>query len=134
MVTAASKGIGAGIARGLAGAGASVVVNYANDRAGAERVVAEIANQGGKAVAVQGDVLKAAYVERLFAEAVRAFGRLDVLANHAGVYRFAPIEGVTEEEFHRHYDTNVLGTILPVQEALKHFGPKAAASSTSARS
>jgi 3-oxoacyl-[acyl-carrier protein] reductase len=124
VVTGASKGIGAGIARGLVEAGAAVVVNYASDRAGADRVVAEVTEKGGKAVAVQGDVSKAADVKRLFAEAVRAFGRLDVLVNNAGVYRFGPIEGVTEGEFHRHYDTNVLGPILAVQDALKHFGPE----------
>jgi 3-oxoacyl-[acyl-carrier protein] reductase len=124
VVTGASKGIGAGIARGLAEDGASVVVNYASDKAGADRVVAEVTERGGKAVAVQGDVSKAADVQRLFAEAVRAFGGLDVLVNNAGVYRFGPIEGVTEAEFHRHYDTNVLGPILAVQEALKHFGPE----------
>ncbi len=124
VVTGASKGIGAGIAGGLAEAGASVVVNYASDKAGADRVVAEVTRRGGKAVAVQGNVSKADDVKRLFAEAVRAFGRLDVLVNNAGVYRFGPIEGVTEAEFHRHYDTNVLGPILAVQEALKHFGPE----------
>src|SRR5580693_5539934 len=90
VVTGASKGIGAGIAGGLAEAGASVIVNYASDRAGADRVVAEITRKGGKAVAVQGDVSKAADVKRLFAEAVRAFGRLDLLVNNAGVYRFGP--------------------------------------------
>jgi 3-oxoacyl-[acyl-carrier protein] reductase len=99
-------------------------VTYANDRAGADRVVAEIARGAGQAVAVRGDVSKAADVKRLFAEAVRSFGRLDVLVNNAGVYRFAPIEGITEEEFHRQYATNVLGTILTVQEALQHFGPE----------
>jgi 3-oxoacyl-[acyl-carrier protein] reductase len=124
VVTGASKGIGAGIARGLAEAGASVVVNYASDRAGADRVVAEVVGGGGKAVAVQGDVSKAADVKRLFAEAVRAFGRLDILVNNAGVYKFGPFESLTEEEFHRHYDVNVLGPILAVQEALKHFGPE----------
>jgi 3-oxoacyl-[acyl-carrier protein] reductase len=124
VVTGASKGIGAGIARGLSEAGASVIVNYASDRAGADRVVAEITRKGGKAVAVQGDVSKAADVKRLFAEAVRAFGRLDVLVNNAGVYRFGPFESITEEEFHRHYGTNVLGPILAVQEALQHFGPE----------
>jgi 3-oxoacyl-[acyl-carrier protein] reductase len=124
VVTGASKGIGAGIARGLAEAGASVVVNYAGDRAGADRVVAEVTERDGAAIAVQGDVSKAANVKRLFAEAVRAFGRLDVLVNNAGVYRFGPIEGVTEAEFHRHYDTNVFGPILAVQEALQHFGPE----------
>jgi len=123
VVTGASKGIGAGIARQLATEGAAVVVNYASSNAGADRVVAEINAEGGKAVAVQGDVSKAADVKRLFAEAVRAFGRLDVLVNNAGVYRFGPIESITEEEFRRHYDTNVLGPILAVQEALKHFGP-----------
>src|SRR4051794_18760358 len=124
VVTGASKGIGAGIARGLAEAGASVVVNYASDRAGADRVVAEIVGRGGKAVAVQGDVSKAADVKRLFAETARAFGRLDILANNAGVYRFGSFESISEEEFHRHYDVNVLGPILAVQEALKHFGPE----------
>jgi 3-oxoacyl-[acyl-carrier protein] reductase len=122
VVTGASKGIGAGIARGLAEARASVVVNYASDRAGADRVVAEITRRGGQVVAVQGDVSKAADVKRLFAEAVRAFGRLDILVNNAGVYRFGPFESITEEEFRRHYDINVLGTILAVQEALEHFG------------
>ncbi len=124
VVTGASKGIGAGIARGLGEAGASVVVNYASDRAGADRVVAEITRDGGKAVAVQGDVSKAAHVKRLFADATRAFGRLDILVNNAGVYKFGPFESITEEEFHRHYGTNVLGPILAVQEALKHFGPE----------
>jgi 3-oxoacyl-[acyl-carrier protein] reductase len=124
VVTGASKGIGAGIARGLAEAGASVVVNYASDRAGADRVVAEVVGRGGKAVAVQGDVSKAADLKRLFAEAVRAFGRLDVLVNNAGVYKFGPFESLTEEEFDRHYDVNVLGPILAVQESLKHFGPE----------
>jgi 3-oxoacyl-[acyl-carrier protein] reductase len=124
VVTGASKGIGAGIARGLAQAGASVVANYASDRAGADRVVAEIVEGGGKAVAVQGDVSKAADVKRPFAEAVRAFGRLDVLVNNAGVYRFGPFESITEEESRRHYGVNVLGLILAVQEALKHVGPE----------
>jgi 3-oxoacyl-[acyl-carrier protein] reductase len=124
VVTGASKGIGAGIAGGLAEAGASVIVNYASDRVGAERVVAEITREGGKAVAVQGDVSKAADVKRLFAEAMRAFGRFDVLVNNAGVYRFGTIESITEEEFHRQYEINVLGPILAVQEALKHFGPE----------
>jgi 3-oxoacyl-[acyl-carrier protein] reductase len=124
VVTGSSKGIGAGIARGLAEAGSSVVVNYAGDRAGADRVVAEIAGKGGRAVATQGDVSKAADVGRLFAEAIRAFGRLDVLVNNAGVYSFGPFESIAEGEFRRHYEVNVLGPILAVQEALKHFGPE----------
>ncbi len=124
LVTGASKGIGAGIARGLGEAGASVVVNYASDRAGADRVVAEVTRKGAKAVAVQGDVSKAADVGRMLAEAIRAFGRLDILVNNAGVYKLGPFESITEEEFHRHYDTNVLGPILAVREALRHCGPE----------
>ena len=134
IVTGASKGIGAAIAKGLAAAGAAVVVNYASSKEGADRVVAEITASGGKAIAVQGDVSKAADVQRLFAETKEAFGALDVLVNNAGVYEFEPLEAVTEDEFHREFNTNVLGTILTTQEALKHFGPTAAASSTSARS
>lgn len=124
VVTGASKGIGAGIARGLAEAGASVVVNYASDRAGADRVVSEVVARGGKALAIQGDVSKAADVTRMFEETVRAFGRIDVLVNNAGVYQFGPLESISEAEFRRHYDVNVLGPILAVQEALKHFGPE----------
>jgi 3-oxoacyl-[acyl-carrier protein] reductase len=123
VVTGASKGIGAGIAKTLAGAGASVVVNYASSREGADRVVAEIAGKGGKAIAVQGDVSKAADVRRLFAATKEAFGALDVLVNNAGIYQFGAIEAVTEADFHRHFDINVLGTILTTQEALKYFGP-----------
>jgi len=123
IVTGASKGIGAGIAKGLAAAGASVVVNYASSRAAADRVVAEITGKNGKAIAVQGDVAKAADVRRLFAETKKAFGSLDVLVNNAGVFQFDPLEAVTESEFHREFDTNVLGTILTTQEAVKHFGP-----------
>jgi 3-oxoacyl-[acyl-carrier protein] reductase len=123
VVTGASKGIGAGIARHLAAEGAAVVVNYASSKAAADKVVADIREAGGKAVAVQGDVAKATDVRRLFAEAVKAFGKIDVLVNNAGVYRFGPVESITESEFRRHYDTNVLGPILAVQEALKHFGP-----------
>ncbi|HEV2681979.1 MAG TPA: glucose 1-dehydrogenase [Rhodanobacter sp.] len=122
VVTGASKGIGAGIAKGLAAAGAAVVVNYASSREGADRVVAEITDSGGKAIAVQGDVSKAADVRRLFAETKKAFGTLDVLVNNAGVYQFAPLEDITESEFHRHFNTNVLGLILATQEAAKHFG------------
>jgi 3-oxoacyl-[acyl-carrier protein] reductase len=122
VVTGASKGIGAGIAKGLAAAGAAVVVNYASSREGADRVVAEITGSGGKAIAVQGDVSKADDVRRLFAETKKAFGTLDVLVNNAGVYQFAPLEDITESEFHRQFNTNVLGLILATQEAAKHFG------------
>ena len=122
VVTGASKGIGAGIARSLGEAGAAVVVNYASDRAGAERVVADIVAREGKAVAVQADVSKAADIERLFAETRRAFGTLDILVNNAGVYTFAPLEAVGPDEFHRLFDTNVLGLLLTTKEAVKHFG------------
>lgn len=122
IVTGASKGIGAEIARQLAAEGANVVVNYASSKEGADRVVDEIAKRGGKAIAVQADVAKKNDIERLFAETKNAFGRLDILVNNAGVYQFAPIEAVTEEEFHREYNTNVLGLLLATQEALKHFG------------
>jgi 3-oxoacyl-[acyl-carrier protein] reductase len=121
VVTGASKGIGAGIAKGLAAAGAAVVVNYASSREGADRVVAEITRSGGKAVAIQGNVAKTADVKRLFAEAKKAFGRLDILVNNAGVYEFAPLEEITEEHFHKHFDTNVLGLLLASKEALKYF-------------
>jgi 3-oxoacyl-[acyl-carrier protein] reductase len=123
VVTGASKGIGAAIAKGLAEAGASVVVNYAGDKAGAERTVAAITDQGGKAIAVQGDVSKAADVIRLFDETKKAFGSLDVLVNNAGVFQFDPLESVTEEEFHHEFDINVLGLILASREAVRHFGP-----------
>jgi 3-oxoacyl-[acyl-carrier protein] reductase len=123
IVTGASKGIGAGIAKGLAAAGAAVVVNYASSREGADRVVADIARTGGKAIAVKADVSKAADVRRLFDETKKAFGALDVLVNNAGIYRFAPIQEVTEDEFHREFNTNVLGVLLATQEAVKHFGP-----------
>jgi len=114
IVTGASKGIGAGIAKGFAAAGAAGV---------ADRVVADITAQGGRAIAVQGDVSKAADVKRLFEQTKVSFGALDVLVNNAGVYQFDPLETVTEKEFHREFDTNVLGTILTIQEALKYFGP-----------
>lgn len=122
VVTGASKGIGAGIAKALGAEGASVVVNYASDKAGADAVVAHITGQGGKAVAVHGSVAKAAEVANLFAEAKNAYGTLDILVNNAGVFAFAPLEGITEDEFHRQFNTNVLGTILATQEAAKHFG------------
>jgi 3-oxoacyl-[acyl-carrier protein] reductase len=122
VVTGASKGIGAGIAKGLAAEGAAVVVNYASSKEGAERIVAQITEKGGKAIAVQGDVAKAADVKRIFDETKKAFGKLDVLVNNAGVYQFAPLEEITEEQFHRQFDTNVLGLLLATQEAAKHFG------------
>src|SRR5437660_5723011 len=122
VVTGASKGIGAGIAKGLAAEGAAVVVNYASSKDGADRVVADIRAKGGKAIAVQGDVAKAADVKKIFVEAKQAFGRLDILVNNAGVYNFLPLEEVTEEDFHRHFNINVLGLLLATKEAAKLFG------------
>lgn len=122
IVTGASKGIGAAIAKALAAEGAAVVVNYASSKAGAEGVVAEIAKAGGKAVAVRGDVSKAPEAQALVDEAVRRFGRLDVLVNNSGVYAFAPLEAITVEDFHRHFDVNVLGLLLTTQAAAKHLG------------
>lgn len=122
VVTGASKGIGAGIAKGLAEAGAAVVVNYASSPEGADRVVKEIQSKGGKAIAVQGDVAKAGDVRRLFAETKKAFGGVDVLVNNAGVYQFAALDEITEEQFHRQFNTNVLGLLLATQEAAKYFG------------
>jgi len=123
IVTGASKGIGAGIAKGLAAEGASVVVNYASSKKGADRVVSEITKKGGKAVAVQGDMSKTADVQHLFAETKKAFGALDVLVNNAGIYKFNPIEAIQEDEFHSQFNTNVLGPILATQQAVKYFGP-----------
>jgi 3-oxoacyl-[acyl-carrier protein] reductase len=123
IVTGASKGIGASIAEHLGAAGASVVVNYASSKQGADRVVAEIKKHGGKAIAVQADLAKAADIEKLFAESQKAFGRLDILVNNAGVYDFAPIESITPEHFHKSFDLNVLGLLLASQQAVKHFGP-----------
>ena len=124
IVTGASKGIGAGIAKALGAAGASVVVNYSSSKEGADRVVAAIASKGGKAIPVQADVSKEADVQRLFKETKKAFGSLDVLVNNAGVYQFTPLESVTEAEFHRQFGTNVLGLILATREAAKYFGPE----------
>ena len=124
IVTGASKGIGAGLAKSLAAEGAAVVVNYASSKEDADRVVAEITGKGGKAVAVQGDVSNASDIQRLFGETKRAFGKLDVLVNNAGVYQFAALGEITEEQFHRQFNTNVLGLILATQEAAKLFGPE----------
>jgi 3-oxoacyl-[acyl-carrier protein] reductase len=124
IVTGASKGIGAQIARALAAAGAAVVVNYAGSRAGAENVVSEIKQAGGNAIAVQADVAKAQDVQRLVAQTVKAFGAPDILVNNAGVYEFAPLEALTAELFHRQFDINVLGLLQVTQEAAKHFSPK----------
>jgi 3-oxoacyl-[acyl-carrier protein] reductase len=124
VITGASKGIGASIARAFAAEGASVVVNYASSKEGADRVVADIVSKGGKAVAVQGDVSKAADVDRIFAETKKKFGTLDVLVNNAGVYEFSPLGEVTEEKFHRQFNTNVLGLLLATQAAAKLFGPE----------
>jgi 3-oxoacyl-[acyl-carrier protein] reductase len=122
IVTGASKGIGAAIAKGLARVGAKVIVNYASDRVGADRVVSAIAQGGGEAIAVGADVSKSEDVRWLFAETIQAFGQFDILVNNAGVYRFEPFEAVTEAEYRRVYETNVLGPILTMQEAIKHFG------------
>ena len=121
IVTGASKGIGAAIARAFAKAGAAVAVNYASSKADADRVVGEIVKAGGKAVAIQADVANRADVQRLFAETREKLGRPSVLVNNAGVYSFAPLEAVTEEDFHRQFNTNVLGAILATQEAVKAF-------------
>ena len=124
VVTGASKGIGAEIAKHLAAEGASVVVNYASSKAGADRVVAEITARGGKAVAVQADVARPEDIRRLFAEGEKAFGTLDVLVNNAGIYDFAPLGEITPEHYHRQFNLNVLGLILTTQEAVKHFGDR----------
>lgn len=123
VVTGASKGIGAAIAEHLAAAGAAVVVNYASSKAGADAIVKRITQKDGKAMAVQADVSKAEDIRRLFAETKRAFGKLDILVNNAGIYEFAPLEAITAEHFHKHFDLNVLGLLLTTQEAVKHFGP-----------
>jgi len=122
VVTGASKGIGAAIAKALAAEGASVVVNYASSKAGADKVVAAITAAGGKAVAIGGDVSKAADAQGIIAAAVKNYGRLDVLVNNSGVYEFAPIEAVTEDSFHRMFNINVLGVLLTTQAAVKHLG------------
>ena len=121
IVTGASKGIGAGIAKRFAAEGATVVVNYASSKSGADSVVKEITSKGGKAVAIQGDIAKQADIERVFAETKKQFGQLDILVNNAGVYEFSPLEGVTGEHFHKQFDLNVLGLVLASKEAAKYF-------------
>jgi 3-oxoacyl-[acyl-carrier protein] reductase len=121
VITGASKGIGAGIAKHLAAAGASVVVNYASAKAGADAVVAEIISTGGKAIAVQGNVSNEADIARLFNETQKAFGKVDILVNNAGVYKFGSIEEINAEDFHKQFDTNVLGLLLATQGAVKNF-------------
>jgi 3-oxoacyl-[acyl-carrier protein] reductase len=123
VVTGASKGIGAAIARQLAVEGAAVVVNYASSKAGADNIVGEITKNGGKAIAVQGDMSKKADIERLFGETKRVFDAVHILINNAGIYEFAPIDAVTEEHFHKQFNVNVLGVLLATQEAVKLFGP-----------
>jgi 3-oxoacyl-[acyl-carrier protein] reductase len=122
IVTGASKGIGTAIAKQLAAERAAVIVNYASSKENAERVVTEIESNGGEALAVKANMAKKTEIERLFAETKRAFGRLDILVNNAGIYEFAPLEDVTEEHFHKHFDLNVLGLILASKEAVRYFG------------
>src|SRR5579871_3693754 len=121
LVTGASKGIGAAIAKQLAADGAAVVVNYASSREGADHVVSEITANGGKAVAVKANVAKAVEIEQLLAETKKAFGKLDILVNNAGIYEFSPLENITAEHFHKQFDLNVLGLILTTREAAKYF-------------
>jgi 3-oxoacyl-[acyl-carrier protein] reductase len=121
VITGASKGIGAAIARHLAAEGAAVVVNYSSSKSGADKVVADIAGAGGKAIAVQADISKRTDIEHLFAETRTAFGRLDILVNNAGIYEFAPLESITEEHFHKQFNLNVLGVILASQAAAGLF-------------
>ncbi|MEX3934125.1 SDR family NAD(P)-dependent oxidoreductase [Paraburkholderia phymatum] len=122
VVTGASKGIGAGIAKALAAEGASVVVNYASSKAAADAVVAGITAANGKAVAVRGDVSKAADAQGIVDAAIETYGRLDIVVNNSGIYKFAPIEEITEEHFHKQFNTNVLGVLLTTQAAVKHLG------------
>lgn len=124
IVTGASKGIGASIAEHLAAEGAAVVVNYASSQAGADAVVKRITEAGGTAIAVKADVSKAEEIATLFAETKKAFGRLDVLVNNAGVYEFAPLDSVTEAHFHKQFNLNVLGLLLTTKEAAAYFGPE----------
>lgn len=124
LITGASKGIGAGIAKAYANQGATVVVNYASNKNDADKVVQEITANGGKAIAIQGNVEKSADVKRIFEEIVKSFGKLDILVNNAGVYSFAGIDDITEESFHHMFNINVLGSILTIQQAVKLFGDK----------
>jgi 3-oxoacyl-[acyl-carrier protein] reductase len=124
LVTGASKGIGASIAKHLAAEGAAVVVNYSSSKDGADRVVSEITAKGGRAVAVQGNVAKKADITRLLEETKKAYGKLDILVNNAGVYEFSPLEAITEEHFHKQFDLNVLGLLLTTQAAVPLFGPQ----------
>src|SRR5258706_12770677 len=121
IVTGASKGIGAAIAKAMATGGATIAVNYASDKAGADRTVADIANKGGRAVALRADMSKAAEVKRLFEETKKALGVPNVLVNKAGIFKFESVQDITEAEYRRQFDTNVLGPLLAIQEALKHF-------------
>jgi 3-oxoacyl-[acyl-carrier protein] reductase len=122
VVTGASKGIGAAIAKKLAAAGASVVVNYASDKTGAEHTVSAITNSGGRAVTVAGDVSQSAQAQGIIDAAIKNYGRLDILVNNAGIYEFAPIEAVTENHFHKLFNVNVLGLLYATQAAVKHLG------------
>lgn len=123
IVTGASKGIGASIAKQMAAEGAAVVVNYSTSKEGADRVVAEIVKNGGKAIAVQANLSEHAHIKRLFTETMKAFGKLDILVNNAGIYEFVPLEDITSELFHKMFNLNVLGLILASQEAVKYFSP-----------
>lgn len=124
VVTGASKGIGASISKALAAAGATVVVNYSSSKTGADQVVDSIHKNGGKAVAIQANVARKADIDRLFAEVKKEFGRIDILVNNAGIYEMQPLEGITEEHFHKQFDINVLGLLLGTQQALPLFGPE----------
>lgn len=121
IITGASKGIGASIAKHLAAEGASVIVNYSSSKQGADQVVSEITSHGGKAIAVQANVSQKTEIDRLFTETQKAFGRLDILVNNAGIYEFSPLENVTEEHFHKQFNLNVLGLLLTTQKAITYF-------------
>jgi 3-oxoacyl-[acyl-carrier protein] reductase len=123
VVTGASKGIGASIAKHLAAEGAAVVVNYASSKSGADNVVSEISRSGGKAIAVKADLAKKTDIDYLFAETKKAFGKTDILVNNAGIYEFLPLEQITEDHFHKQFNLNVLGLVLATQEAVRQFGP-----------